>query len=488
MPRPDEHPELTTASDPSLREDALAFARRMSELGSADPRALDELFARLGVAFTHNEHALFRDCVTALADALDGGIDLGQDEIYCDVLATPLSELTSRLLVSVYVTTPEADRPAAIDEAIASVRAIDTVDEPLRGLEETAVTPLEGFDSFLHAWVHHLESSAARTPDEDAWAFGRRLREATARARGNDGLAMLARKSRRRGDFELWVRGLVAAGDMEAAARAAREAATLVTHAVGTMEGSEQATLFTVAARVELARGNDPAPDLRRALLLEPRPSRLVRFLAVVPQAARREALRELAPAFGEGAVGVMVAALRGEWSRVGACLDTESRRSVRHHDGARGYAMDAVVWALSPALLTREEGSSSDLDSIEGRIAYFEAEIARSHGFAELPEPTFVELLTEESPARPTETQAAKLSRAVALAALEDLALIANLSRHQHYEGAAERVAIAASLLARFEHTSNAQTLVETARACASRDPKLAEAVERAYARTLMS
>ncbi|OIP37094.1 MAG: hypothetical protein AUK47_14080 [Deltaproteobacteria bacterium CG2_30_63_29] len=113
--------------------------------------------------------------------------------------------------------------------AIEDVQGVGYFFEPLRELERVAVEPLPDFDEFLVQWRALVEERVANTEKrgwdrrEDRW-----LREVVECTQGPDGLAEVARQSRRSDDLRAWCRALVEAGDWTVARAAYEEAAELV--------------------------------------------------------------------------------------------------------------------------------------------------------------------------------------------------------------------------------------------------------------------
>ena len=159
--------------------------------------------------------------------------------------------------------------------------------EPLREMEGVTVEPLPEFDSFMAQWRVLVEGRVARKgssdwdSDEDRW-----LREVVARLEGTDGLARVARATKRADDLQAWCRALVEVKDWDAALTAFDEAVDLVTdktHAIGDfLDGA-------ALAAQELGRRDLPK-RLERAWRQAPSFVRLRRWLG---SSRHKKALRQ---------------------------------------------------------------------------------------------------------------------------------------------------------------------------------------------------
>jgi hypothetical protein len=131
--------------------------------------------------------------------------------------------------VSIYMLSPPSERAAAVRAAIAEVQGLGQFWEPIRELERVAVEPLPGLKEFLPEWRALIAQKPAGhrsrdwDTDEDRW-----LREVVQRIDGSEGLAKIARTTKRADDLRAWCKSLVEAGDWKAALPAFEEAAGLV--------------------------------------------------------------------------------------------------------------------------------------------------------------------------------------------------------------------------------------------------------------------
>ena len=218
--------------------DIVAFAVAAGRVGYAQPWDVDE-YLRLGSnAFLSKDYRAALQIFRALLIPIgDGEIDLGQHEMFDEVLGVDVQACAAQYVVSAYMTSSEQNRGKAVLSAMDEMLSVGLFWEPLREMERVAVEPLPEFDSFLAQWRTLLEERVARElnsdwgSDEDRW-----LREVVGRMEGADGLARVARATRRADDLHAWCSALVEAKDWGASLTAFDEAAELVadkTYAVG---------------------------------------------------------------------------------------------------------------------------------------------------------------------------------------------------------------------------------------------------------------
>jgi len=207
-----------------------AFAAAARQSGYSDPSEVDDCLQAGIHAFLARDYAaaarIFRALLIPIGEA---EIDLGQEELVDEVLGVDLDACATRYVLAEYMLASPKSRARAVDAAIEAVREVGYFFEPLRSLERLSVEPLPGFDGFLTQWRVLVEQRVANAKKsdwdrrEDRW-----LREVVARTRGPEGLAELARRSRRSDDLGAWCRTLVDAGDWTAARVAYEQAAELV--------------------------------------------------------------------------------------------------------------------------------------------------------------------------------------------------------------------------------------------------------------------
>lgn len=216
-------------SDDDVAE-VLAFAEAAERVGQAAPSEVDENLRRGSSAFLRKDYAAAHKILGALLLPIGNGeIDLGQDEMVDEVLGADTQECAAQYVVSAYMISPPAGRAPAVRAAIDEVHGIGLFWEPIREMERVAVEPLTGFAAFLPEWRALIEGRRAEArktdwdTEEDRW-----LREVVRRLEGSQGLATVARSSRRADDLRAWCQSLVDAGDWKSALSAFEEAAGLV--------------------------------------------------------------------------------------------------------------------------------------------------------------------------------------------------------------------------------------------------------------------
>lgn len=208
----------------------VAFAEAAKRVGYADPSDVDDYLRQGSNAFLRKDYGaaiqIFRALLLPISEV---EIDLGQQEMVDEVLGVDVATCATQYVVSMYMTAVPAHRAEAVRSAIAVVSGVGHFWEPLREMECVAVEPLPGLDDFLPRWRVLIERSAngERRSDwdteEDRW-----LREVVQRMEGSDGLAKLARSTKRADDLRAWCRTLVEAKDWKAALLAYEEAAEIV--------------------------------------------------------------------------------------------------------------------------------------------------------------------------------------------------------------------------------------------------------------------
>ncbi len=210
--------------------EALAFANAARRVGHADPSEVDEHLRRGSRAFLRKDYAASHRILGALLQPIgEGEIDLGQDEMAGEVLGIDPAECAAQYVVSAYMISSPAQRVEAVWSAIEEIRGMGNFWEPIREMERVAVEPLPQLADLLQVWRAAIGERAAGArgsnwdSDKDRW-----LREVVRRMDGADGLAKMARVTRRADDLREWCRSLVDAGDWKSALPAFEEAAELV--------------------------------------------------------------------------------------------------------------------------------------------------------------------------------------------------------------------------------------------------------------------
>ncbi len=257
--------------------DALAFVKAVERVGQADPSEVDEYLQRGSAAFLRKDYAAAHRLFGALLPPIgEGSIDLGQHELVDEVLGANVAECAAQYVVSAYVLAPVAERAEAVRAAIDQMHGVGHFWEPLREMERVAVEPLPDLPGFLPRWRALIASKPAgeRTGDwdteEDRW-----LREVVQRLEGAEGLAKVARSTRRADDLRAWCGSLVKAGDWTAALSAFAEAAELVTD----WDYARGEFLDGAALAAQCLGREDLPAHLERAWRASPSMSRLRRWL-----------------------------------------------------------------------------------------------------------------------------------------------------------------------------------------------------------------
>jgi hypothetical protein len=209
----------------------VAFAEAATRVGRADPLDVDDYLRHGSNAFLgKNYPAAFRIFRELLLPIGNLDIDLGQHEMLDEVLGVDVAACASQYAVCMYMIATPQNRGKAVLSAIDEMNGIGHFWEPLREMERVAVEPLADFDDFLSQWKSLVEERVQKgrknawDSDEDRW-----LREVVQRTQGAEGLAEVARASKRANDLRAWCRALVDANDWKAAFGAYEEAVELVT-------------------------------------------------------------------------------------------------------------------------------------------------------------------------------------------------------------------------------------------------------------------
>jgi hypothetical protein len=207
--------------------EALAFAKTAKRVGCADPAKVDDYLRQGSNAFIRrNYHAASQIFRALLFPLSEGEIDLGQDEMFEEMLGMDASDCAAQYVVAVYMASLLEQRADAVYRVIEDMKEVGSFGEPLREMERVAVEPLPDFDVFLPQWralvqkTCEVQCNHQSDLDSDRW-----LREAVRRMDGMEGLAGIARSTRRSEDLQAWCWALVEAGDWETALAANEEAA-----------------------------------------------------------------------------------------------------------------------------------------------------------------------------------------------------------------------------------------------------------------------
>jgi hypothetical protein len=263
-----------TAPSPEIVDQVVAFAKAARRVGHAEPMEVDEYLRRGVTASLAGEHATARRIFEAvLLPIADAEIDLGQHEMVEEVLSVDLHDCIGRYLLAVYIETPGQGRVDTILKAIDEVNGIGALIEPVRAMEEALGHPLSQIDAFLDAWIKRLEWSS-RGEDEWESEHERWLRDAVARREGTEGLARIARATKRPQAVAAWCKAVVADGDWKKTLVAYEKAAALVPSGLWCGDFLDGAAL----AASNLGRKDAPK-KLEAAWLGAPSLARLLRWL-----------------------------------------------------------------------------------------------------------------------------------------------------------------------------------------------------------------
>jgi hypothetical protein len=191
--------------------ETLDFATAAARVGQAEPLEVDEHLRRGEAAFLCRSYAAAHRIFGALLPPIgDGNVYLGQDELVEEVLGSDTNACAAQYVVCAYMLSPEEERAETVRAAIAEVRGIGSFWAPIHEMERVALEPLPGLESFLKQWRDLIERSpaAARAHDWDT-ENDRWLREVAQRLEGSEGLAKVARATRRAADLRAWCKSLV---------------------------------------------------------------------------------------------------------------------------------------------------------------------------------------------------------------------------------------------------------------------------------------
>jgi hypothetical protein len=270
----------------------LAFAAAAARRGHADPTEVDEHLRRGSGAFLRKDYPAAHRIFGALLRPIgEGEIDLGQHEMVDEVLGVDTAECAAQYVVSAYMISAPAQRAEAVRAAIDEVHSVGNFWEPIREMERVAVGPLPQLDDFLPRWRALVAQKPADErdsdwdTDEDRWQ-----REVVRRLEGAEGLAKVARSTKRADDLRAWCRSFVEAGDWKAAMPAFDEAAEIVTD----KEYARGEFLDGAALAAQELRRNDLPTRLERAWRAAPSMLRLRRWLgSTTNEAALRKRAAE---------------------------------------------------------------------------------------------------------------------------------------------------------------------------------------------------
>ncbi|MEE4277444.1 MAG: hypothetical protein V2I82_03145 [Halieaceae bacterium] len=192
--------------DEALISDIEAFAQRALIESYADASEVDAYLCEGSAAFhAENYPGALRIYHALLPPLANADFHVDQEEMVDEMLGVDLESCVLQYLISLYMTTPVAERATVILEALTDVNHLAYLRTPLAGLRSAAITALPDFEAFLSEWRALLQARSMAQTDqwyrsEDNW-----LHEAVAAQEGIEGLGVLARTSGKRGDFEAWI-------------------------------------------------------------------------------------------------------------------------------------------------------------------------------------------------------------------------------------------------------------------------------------------
>ncbi len=171
-----------------LLRDVEQFIHAARRIGQANPSEVDA-YLRQGIkASLAGDYAGARAILgTVLRPIAGADIDLGQHELVDEVLTVDVQDCAARYVAAIYFTTPLVERAGAVFDAIAAVRAIAYLNEPIAAMEHVTIGALPDLDEFLPRWIARLESESR--PETIGERLGDRPRPPAARGsrakRGN---------------------------------------------------------------------------------------------------------------------------------------------------------------------------------------------------------------------------------------------------------------------------------------------------------------
>lgn len=171
-------------------EDFIQEAQGEGEGEGGDFFEFDELLERIANVFERGDYTSARSAYETLLGAVANAANTSKehDDLAAEIFTTMMSDASARYLVSLYETTPEAERAQVVWAALEGPAKVGHLHEPLSALERYTQRPLPNFDAFVTQWVALLEEKvrhSRRGPvrSEREAAPERLLREAVGRLR-----------------------------------------------------------------------------------------------------------------------------------------------------------------------------------------------------------------------------------------------------------------------------------------------------------------
>ena len=437
-----------------------AFVETAKRVGYADPMEVDA-YLRLGsnAFLAKNYPAAFRIFRSLLMAVGHGHVDMGQEELIDDVLGVDSATCAAQYVLSMYMTADPKLRGKAVLSAIDEMHGIENFWRPLHTLEQVAVEPLPDFDDFVEQWRALVEERAAKPNDRD-WDrdVDRWLREAVQRTEGPDGLAKVARASRRADDLRAWCDAVFKTGDWAEALAAYAEAAELVSD----KEYARGSFLDGAALAAQELRRGDLPDMLERAWLKAPTMTRLCRWLGSsvtrdVVQGRVDDALDACPKAAHRQRALLLV--LRGEITAAAKLLADAPGLgwSSGEHPGH-------LLFPVFTSLLSQRE-LQKDLPR-----DYDDLGLSSGDNTPKLTTPTLRHLMSLAVPPRPDANARASVLKAMRAAAEKRVSGVTENKRRRHYGHAASLVACCAEL----DRSANTTTWVMSIRSEYRRYPAL--------------
>jgi len=346
-------------------KEATEFVRAAVRSGGAEPSEVDGYLQRGSAAFLGRDYSSARQIFGALIPPVaNGDIDLGYHEMPEEVLGADIATCAAQYVVAIYMTEPASDRATALREAISAVRNVGSFSEPLRELERVAIEPLPALNTFLSQWHELIEREAATGLSDDSdFDAHRWQREVVLRLEGTEGLARVARSTRRPEDLNAWCSTLAEDGKWTDALAANVEAAAIVSgndYWIGAfLDGAALAAKMSgqrdLAAYFERAwRGSPSLPRLLRWLGTSATKAALARNVAAATAACPAQASRQR----------MLLLILARDFDSAAQSLATSAGLGWSHKDHPGRLAFPALAHLLgdqSPATQRALEGLSHD-------------------------------------------------------------------------------------------------------------------------------
>lgn len=151
------------------------FSVRAKKIVRISPGEMDTYLREGTLAFLARDYAAAFRIFRSLLKPLNwGDFDLGQEELFDEVLGVDLVDSTFRYVVAMYMTASPKNRVRAVCSAIKDVRELGFFMKPLEGMERVSVEPLPEFKEFAIQWREQLECEATSrklTHFEEDWLY-----------------------------------------------------------------------------------------------------------------------------------------------------------------------------------------------------------------------------------------------------------------------------------------------------------------------------